>query len=67
MHKSLLMLGFCLGLGSTANAQPASGYSTSGYATPAAGAPSTAVYRNERFGFQLTYPATVFDAQRDAR
>lgn len=62
MHKSLLVLGFCLALGSTANAQPVAGYSTSGYATPgsAGEAGPTAVYRNERFGFELTYPATVF-------
>ncbi len=58
MHKSLLVLGLCLSLGSAANAQPAPGHSTSGNATPGAG--SAAMYRNERFGFELTYPATVF-------
>ena len=58
MHKSLLVLGCCLSLGSAANAQPAPGHATSGYATPAAG--SAAVYRNERFGFELTYPTSVF-------
>jgi hypothetical protein len=69
MHKSLLVLGFCLSLGSTANAQPASGYSGSGYAGSGSGygtsgyaseAPSIAVYRNERFGFELKYPSAVF-------
>ncbi|MFM9850186.1 MAG: hypothetical protein ACKVP3_23895 [Hyphomicrobiaceae bacterium] len=63
MHKSLLVLGLCLGPGSAASAQSVSGYSTSGYSTAgyASEASSTAVYRNERFGFELTYPSTVFE------
>lgn len=63
MHKSLLVLGFCLSLGATANAQPAFGYSGSGYAPSGYGgnASSSATYRNERFGFELTYPSTVFE------
>ena len=64
MHKPLLVLGFCLGLGSSANAQYAGsvpagpGYGTSGYGGEA---PSSATYRNERFGFQVAYPAAVFE------
>jgi hypothetical protein len=64
MHKSLLlMLGCCLGLGSAANAQPDSGHSAPGRAISGSsnGASSTAVYRNERFGFELTYPSAVFE------
>jgi hypothetical protein len=70
MYKSLLVLGFCLCLGSTADAQPASGYSGSGYASSGSGygapgygggAPAAVVYLNERFGFQLAYPSAVFE------
>lgn len=69
MYKSLLALGLCLALGSTANAQYAGpGPSGSGYGMPGNAAsgygsetPSTATYRNERFGFQLSYPSAVFE------
>lgn len=70
MHKALLAFGVCLGLGTAANAQSGSGYSGSGYAgSGSAAAPSgyggearpTEVYRNERFGFQLSYPSAVFE------
>jgi hypothetical protein len=72
MHKSVLVLGFCLSLGSTANAQYAgSGYggsgSSSGYASSGYGgdAPSTETYRNERFGFELAYPSAVFEPSEE--
>jgi hypothetical protein len=69
MYKPLLALGLCLALGSTAHAQyTGSGASGSGYGTPGnAGSgygsetPSTATYRNERFGFQLAYPSEIFE------
>ena len=62
MYKALLVLGFCFCLATAANAQPASGYSGSGYAAPGygGGTPATEVYRNDRFGFQLSYPSAVF-------
>ena len=54
MHKPLLALWFCLSLGAAAQAQPA----TSGYGNET---PPIATYRNERFGFRLTYPSSVFE------
>ncbi len=61
MHKVLLAFGLCLA--ATANAQPASGQSGSAHAISgqANETPSSAAYRNERFGFQLAYPSAVFE------
>ena len=53
MHKSLLMMGLWLSLSAGANGQPVSNRLND--------ASATTVYRNERFGFELAYPSSVFE------